>query len=959
MSDADVRAARLRHARVSALFDEALELPPGARDALLLSAAADDDAAVVNDVRALLSAHEQLDGFLEQPAPGDMMLQSLRDALADRYTLRERIAQGGMATVYRADDLRHGRSVAIKVLALPTTAVSAGTPALQQRFLDEIRVTARLQHANVMPLFDSGTAGGQLYYVMPFVDGETVRARLRRTGPLPLDEALQLARGIGAALEHAHASSIVHRDLKPENILLRDDQPLVCDFGIALATATLDTTRLTQSGVVIGTPQYMSPEQASGAPLIDARTDVYALAAIVYEMLVGDPPHVASTSQGVLAKVRVERPTSVHLLRDGVPVAVSVEIDRALSKVPADRHPSAKAFVSALEAARQAPHASRAASPRRILSSTRMALLVGSVLLLAIVVPVLRRTTAPTPAAATAARFVVTPIPDAAVGRAPTITPDGSALVYAGSAVSGRQIFVRRIDQLDAAPVAGTRGALNTWVSPNGQQVAFTTSDDRIAVVGLDGTNRRDLAGVFRYSEATWINDSVLAVAGFGNAGLSWIRATGGASYPLTRRDTLRRDAVHELPVALGDGRSVVFLALRGRAGPGLQTGELSLVQLDERTTRESGYTPLGVLAAQPVAYLDGWLLYVAIDARTLMAVRLDLASRAVRGEPVPVLTQDGGGIERVRLASNGTLIYSRRVLPRNTPVLVDTTGVATPVVAGLRGSFMNPRVSPDGRRLLVQGASAPGSDAWVYDIGSGTRMQLTRSGAVLGPAWTDDGQRVVYASPGDGQDALWSLPVDGRGDATRIVAVSGAFAAAPSRRGDVLLFQRRTSGVWSIWQAPAIAGAAPTAIVSGRFDAFMPALSPDGRWLAYASSESGRYEIFVRPFPGPGMATQVSTDGGTEPVWAPDGHRIFFRGDQRMQAATITLGATPVITARRVLFTDVFDGDMPMPHRNYDIMPDGRRFVMIAAADDAAPETIVVLDWTTELRTRLAAARR
>ena len=960
VNERDALTARDRHARASALFDDALELSPDARDAML-AAAATHDATLVNDVRSLLAAHERLDGFLEQPAADDALLRQLRAALGDRYLLGDRIAQGGMAAVYRADDLRHGRIVAIKVLAVPITAAGRSDGVMQQRFLDEIRVTARLQHANVMPLFDSGAAAGQLYYVMPFVDGETLRAYMRRSGPLPVEEALQLTRGIGAALEHAHAAGIVHRDLKPENILLRDGQPLVCDFGIALATHALDLTRLTQPGVVIGTPQYMSPEQASGAPVIDARTDVYALGVILYEMLVGDPPHVASSWQGVLAKVLAERPTSVQLLRDTVPAWLSQAIDRALSKLPADRYASVSGFIAALDAApdvaQQASHDTAAAEPMRSAAPRRRMAFVLAVLVVAVgAVALLRRgsATAPQEPPGTA-RFVVTPIADAAVGRAPTITPDGSALVYAGSAASGRRIFVRRIDRLDATPLPGTGGALSTWVSPNGRRVAFTTVDDKISVVDIDGGNRRNLAGVFRYGDATWVNDSVLAFFGFGDPGLSWVKASGGATHPLTERDSLRRDVVHLLPMALGDGRSMVFLVTRGHVGPGLQAGELSLVRLDVRASTAARYTPLGVEASQPFAFVDGWLLYVAPDARRLMAVQLDVDAGVLRGEPITVLEQDGGGIERVQLARNGTLVYSRRVLPRNTPVLVDTNGIATPIIAGLSGGFMNPRVSPDGRRIVVQRESAPGSDAWVHDIVTGTQTRLTRSGAVLGPAWTPDGAHVVYVSASDGQNALWTMAANGSGAATRIVAASGAFAAAPTRRGDVLLFQRRTGGVWSIWQAPTTAGMAPTPIVGGSFDAFMPSLSPDGRWLAYASNESGRYEVYARAFPGPGVATQVSTDGGTEPLWAPDGRRIFFRSDRRMQAASITLGVTPVITQRRVLFVDLFDGDMPMPHRNYDIMPDGRRFVMIAAADDMAPETIVVLDWLTELRTRLA----
>lgn len=958
MDDQRNTGARARYERATALLDAALDLPEGEREDFITDSTG-NETALAADVRSLLQAHAQLGGFLEQSPVHDAEFRLLQEALTDRYVLRERIASGGMAAVYRADDLRHRREVAVKVLSGSAPPLST-TAAHQQRFLNEIRVTAGLQHPNLMPVFDSGTAAGLLYYVMPFVDGETLRQRLRRTGPMSLDAALRVVRGVAGALEHAHARGVVHRDLKPENILFRDEQPIVCDFGIALATAAIGSSRLTQSGVMIGTPQYMSPEQAFGAALIDARTDVYSLAVILYEMLVGDPPHLASTSQGVLAKVRAERPTSVHSLRDGIPGAVSQVIDRALAKHPTDRFPSASSFVSALDgASSSAPLVPAASTPQPFRTARVGAIAVAAAAALAAAVMLAaRRDAVPLPSGAPESRFVIAPIADAAIGRAPTITPDGSAIVYAGSAASGRQLFVRRVNELEVRAIRGPRGALNTWVSPDGMRIAFTTSDDRLTVIGIDGRNMHDVAGVFRYSEAAWMNDSVLVFDTFGQLGLSWISSSGGTPLALTRLDTLRHDTVHQTPFAIGDGRSIVFVAVRNRAGPGLQIGELSLVRFEPGVTQPIGYTSLGLQASQPFAFVDGWLLYVSTDSRTVMAARLDVATGVVSGKPIPVLEQEGGRIERVRVASNGTLLYTRRVQPKNAPVLVDSAGVATPVIKGLSGGFMNPRLSPDGRRLVVQGTTQDGNDAFVFDLATGTQTRLTRAGNVLGPAWRADGKRLVYASTRDGQDAIWSSVANSDGDATRIAAAPGAFSASPARVGDMVLFQRRTRGVWSIWQAPAAAGQPAIPIVEGDFDAFMPSLSPDGRWLAYASSESGRYEIYLRPFPGSGAAMQVSQNGGTEPLWSPDGRHIFYRADRKMMAAAITGGASPAVSERRALFTDVFDGDMPMPHRNYDVTPDGRKFVMIAAVDDMVPETIVVLNWLTEFRAKTAMAR-
>ncbi len=951
--------ARQRYSRATALVDDALDLPVAERDAYVM-AHSGDDAALRAEVRSLLLAHASLGGFLEASVLPDALIARLQDSIGDRYRLVSRIASGGMATVYRADDLRHARPVAIKVFALDTVSGSGGV-ATAERFLDEIRVTARLQHPNIMPLFDSGAANGLLYYVMPFVGGESLRAYLQRTGALSVDQALGIARGIANGLEHAHASGIVHRDLKPENILLRDGQPLICDFGIALATATLDAVRATESGTIVGTPQYMSPEQAVGSAQLDARTDVYALGAMLYEMLVGDPPFSASTPQRILAKVLSEAPTAVSVLQPTVSVAMSDVIARAMQRQAPDRYPSARAMHDALIAAAVAPPviaASTVPVAAAIPSTGRgSARYVAAATVLAgiAVVAWMARPHEAAPVMP-AARFAVAPIPDAAIGRAPTLTPDGAALVYAGAAELGRKVFVRRVNELEARALDGTHGALATAVSPDGRRIAFTTSDDRLVRIGVDGSDMTDLGSVFRYTNTTWLTDSAIVFDSPGERGLSLVSASGGAARVITQIDSARHDTAHLLPLAVSDGRFIVFTVLRNRSGPSVQVGELCVVRVRDADRAPAAYTALHIMARGAFAYVDGWLLYVRADARALMAIRFDPERGEVTGEPVPVLEQEGGGIDKVTFARNGTLLYSRFVLPSNAPVIVDSSGAATPIRAGLSGAFMNPRVSRDGRRIIVQRVTTQGSDAWLYDLDNGTERRVTTVGTALSPAWGADDHGIVYLSSQDGRDALWATPVDGDGPAHRIVASPGAFAASPSHDANVLLFQRRVDGPWSIWRADIAAGSARP-VLQAAHDAFMPTLSPDGKWLAWAASETGKYEVYLRPFPEPGTTVQVSVDGGTEPAWAPDGHTIFYRADRRMMAATISATEPRAVTRRRQLFTDTFDGDMPMPHRNYDVMPDGRRFVMIAPTQSRAPETIVVLNWLAEFQNKVAAA--
>src|SRR5687767_15554517 len=271
------------------------------------------------------------------------MISSLGAALQDRYTIEREIGRGGMATVYLARDIRHNRPVALKVLN-PELGAVLGV----ERFLGEIEVTANLQHPNLLPLFDSGEANGLLFYVMPYVEGESLRARLDREKQLPVDEAVRISSAIAGALSYAHRHNVIHRDLKPENILMQEGQPLIADFGIALAVSNAGGARITQTGLSLGTPQYMSPEQATGDRAIDGRTDLYSLGAITYEMLTGDAPHTGSTSQAIIARLLTERPRSIRTARSAVPEYVEAAVERALEKLPADRWATAKEFAEAL-----------------------------------------------------------------------------------------------------------------------------------------------------------------------------------------------------------------------------------------------------------------------------------------------------------------------------------------------------------------------------------------------------------------------------------------------------------------------------------------------------------------------------------------------------------------------------------------------------------------------------------
>ena len=578
----------------------------------------------------------------------------LHDALAGRYDIQRELGAGGMATVYLARDVRHDRDVAIKVLH-PDLGAALGS----ERFLAEIRTTARLQHPHILPLLDSGEADGLLYYVMPYVTGESLRERLEREQQLPINAAVSIAREVADALSSAHEMGIVHRDIKPENILLRGNHALVADFGIALAVQQAGGARMTQTGLSLGTPQYMSPEQAMGERSIGPRSDIYSLGAVTYEMLAGEPPFTGPSVQAIVAKVMTERPTPLSTVRNTVPQNVENAVLTALAKLPADRFASAAEFASALTSENTSQPVAVRSTQKRV--SDPLVLGLGTaVILLGATIGVLAMRASPRKETFPY-RLEITATDAVPVGPA-AISPDGRSIVFVGrdSATQTSVLYLRRLDQLSSRVIPGTARASAPVFSPDGKWVAFIAGRRKIVKVPVDGGSAVPLGDVPDYGGIDWSTSGEIVTGSGGMellGGLLHVKAAGGPLLALTKVDTADKQLSHQFPVVLADGKTVLFTIWYGD----IEKSQLAATSLDDGQV-----TKLGITGTQALGVVDGQLVYTRSDG-VMMAVPFDSRKLRALGDARQVKdsmrTMEGAGgtgIGDAFLSRAGALVYAR-----------------------------------------------------------------------------------------------------------------------------------------------------------------------------------------------------------------------------------------------------------------------------------------------------------
>ncbi len=865
--------------------------------------------------------------------------ERLGAALADRYSIEGELGAGGMATVYRAHDLKHERKVALKVLRPELTAVLG-----VKRFLGEIRLTANLQHPHILPLFDSGEVEGLLFYVMPYIEGESLRDRLEQERELAVEEAMAVATQVAHALDYAHRHDVVHRDIKPENILLHDGQAVVADFGIALAVRAAGGDRVTQTGLSLGTPQYMSPEQATADRELDARSDIYSLGAVTYEMLVGEPPYTGPSTQAIVAKIITEDPRLLGERRRSVPEHVAATVHKALEKLPADRFETAADFAEALSkpglvTARPTSVAVSAVQPTGFGKIARLAWPAAAALAVVAAIGGWLREPA-TNSETPVARFVIT-LPASeqlgeAAGRLIAVAPDGTGFVYVGVGSEGRRLYFRPFDRFAAVPIQGTEGASWPFFSPDSRWVGFL-ADGAMKKVALGGGTPVTIQDG-TYAGASWGRDGFIVFSPPDRAGLFRIPADGGTPERVTTPVSIAGEIDHLAPDVVTDVRAVFFTVayeLDTRiAVASLETGEVKYLA--------EGLSPR-YAAGHLVWRTEDGLKTAGFDAR-----RLELSGPVISVESDVGAT--GSGVSNFALSRDGSLIYLTGDETQRALVIVDRQGRERVLSPQLRG-FDAPRFSPDGRSVALR-IEEGGFHIWVYEIGRGTFSRLTFVSNNFYPEWSPDGRRVSFITVRAGSPDLFWRPADGSGSAEPLLATElSQWEIAWAPDGKSLVYRQNDPQTGrDLWVLPLEGDRQPSPLFASPDQERAARVSPDGRYVAYVSDESGRSEVYVGTFAESGAKWQISTEGGTEPLWSPDAREIFYRRGDELVAVTVETQPVFRVGASQVLFEGPY---VPNPHHtNYDIHPDGDRFIMVRSAEGER-QVVVVLNWTAELEGR------
>jgi Tol biopolymer transport system component len=884
------------------------------------------------------------------------------------YEILSVIGAGGMGEVYKARDTRLDRIVAIKVLP----AHLADRADLRERFDREAKTIASLNHPHICTLYDTGHQHDIDFLVMEYLEGETLAQRLRK-GSLPIQQVFQFAIEISDALDKAHRKGITHRDLKPGNIMLTKSGTKLLDFGLAklaqeaapaIPDSQLPTMKsaITGEGTILGTLQYMAPEQVE-AKEVDARTDIFAFGAVVYEMATGRKAFEGKTSASVMAKILEAEPPSMASLQPMTPPALDRVVKKCLAKEPEKRWQAASDVCDELkwiaESGSQAgTSASVAASRKSPLSDSRLAWIVAAFLFLAALGLAAFAYFRPAPQPAHAVRFTLFP-PDkwglAGTGAVTTgatapvkISPDGQQIAFVAVSAEGKTLlWVRSLDTLVAEPLAGTEAASAPFWSPDSHTLGFFAGG-KLKKIDVSGGPPITLCDAPDNRGGTWNRDGVIVFAPSNTSALQKVSASGGLPTPATV--LAQGELGHIRPSFLPDGRHFLYSTIAPRPGLG---GPIYLGLLDSAERK----VLLNATSANAV-YTEGYLLF--LREATLIAQPFDARRLVLKGDAFPIA-------ERIRTSvstqpygyfsasENGALVYQTGAETANSQLLwFDRAGKQIGPL-GDPGAYRSVELSPDGKRASVSvlDEAGKGEDIWLYDVARGLRTRFTFGPANAFAVWSPDGNRIIYASRRKGSFDLYQKDSSGAGSEEMLAEDNlDKYPMSWSPDGGSVLYESLGSSRSSeLFVLPLTGDRKPLPLLHTQFGETDGRISPDGRWVVYRSNESGRNEIYVAPFPGPGGKWQISTAGGYAPRWRHDGSEIFYlTPDNKLMVASVNgksagfeVGAIKPLFATHIVFAGGYQ---------YDASADGQRFLIDTSPEQATSAPItVVLNWTAGLK--------
>jgi Tol biopolymer transport system component len=877
------------------------------------------------------------------------------------YEIEAPIGAGGMGEVYKARDTRLDRTVAIKILPPEVSA----DPDRRARFEREAKTIAGLNHPHICALHDVGTGNGQDYLVMEFVEGETLAARLERK-PLEASAALALALQLGDALDQAHRHGVVHRDLKPSNIMLtgpKGTHAKLLDFGLAKTAAAagnlseLATPKgsLTGEGVIVGTFQYMAPEQLEGKP-VDARTDIFAFGAVLYEMLTGQRAFRGESQASLISSILTADPPPVSRLLPLAPPALDRTIHKCLAKNPGDRWQCTGDLVSEIRWI--AEGGSPAGAPgvtvagkrtgARILWAAVAMLSLALTASLAVIWTHLRQA----PAARPPVRFTVAPpAPYVMDFQVPAVSPDGTRLAFTAHLPGEPPVlFVRAFETAEATVVPETTGASSPFWSPDGRQVGFFSGGKlrKVTLAGGSpvtladglccGTWGRDGEILFTYSGPNTIFSEIMRVA-----------SDGGVASPVLRPDHARGESGHRWPAFLPDNRHFLYQVNSPRAD----------VQGTYVASVGSSQSTRVMFAAANVAFMPPGLLVYRSGGR-LLAQAFDWKQSRLSGETVQLSDsvggrgQPGSELDAFFCAMRDTLAFIPGTATPSVLAWLDRKGNRVGAIGG-PGDYYSPAISPDGKTVAVgrRDPTTQTRDIWLIDLERGVPSRFTFDPADdINPTWSPDGNRIAFSSARKGQRDIYVKAANGIGEEQLLFgSAGGKNMECWSPDGRLLLFNTTVAqGQQQIWALPLEGERKPYAVLSGPAGMQASSLSPDGKFIAYWSGESGRAEVFLQSFPPGRDRWQVSTTGGWSPQWRADGKELFYRQGDRLMAVDIKVTGARLVPG---VPHELFEAPFIAAGRNLFVpSSDGEKFLSVLPAEQvSSPSIIVELDWMSRLR--------